>query len=129
MLLTTEINLRKVKKEKKIKPGAKRRFYRVVPDFTNMPTQEYHFYGYETENDFYQALLRLINRWQNRVGEAVEEKSRFLLLRFHDTPGGHPDEAWLPQFVLEPAIVPDCFQEEESPDASEKELNHAFGFE
>ena len=103
-------------------------FYRVLSDLRTTPIGDYMFHGYESEHEFYRAVKRLIDRWADRVGEVVSEQHNFLLLRFHDTPGGRPDEAWLPRYLLAPAPVPDYMQEDE-PDPIEQELDEAFGFD
>ena len=73
----------------------------------------------------------LVARWRDRIGEAIDERHEFLLLRFHDTPGGVPDEAWLPRLVLKSVPVPDYMLEEESSssDSINEELDKAFGFD
>ena len=107
----------------------RREVYRVLSDIRNAPTQNYHFYGYETENDFYQALCRLIARWHDRIGEAVEERNGFRRIMFHDTPGGKADEVWLPRYLLEQAEDPGYSQEHGILDETEPALNEAFGFD
>ena len=94
--------------------------YRVATDLSRAPLRDYLLYGFESERDFRGALLELLDQWGGRTGEAVSERSwmgcegeaidqrhRALRLRFHDTPGCCPDEAWLPLYMLERADVPD----------------------
>lgn len=105
-------------------------FFRVTSDvfLTEAPLSDYLLHGYESRLDFERTLRRLVLRWQNRVGERIDERHDFLLLRFHDTPGGKPDEEWLPRYLLHPADAPPCLSLQE-PDENEKELDQAFGFD
>ena len=108
-----------------------REYYRVVSDLSKAPVNDYLMNGYESRWDFHRALSRLVNRWHDRVGEAVDEKHGFLFLRFHDTPGGLPDEEWLPRYLLESVPAPDYMQQN-STDSSEEiknELDKAFEFD
>lgn len=95
-------------------------FYRVSNDMSRVPLVDYLDHGYETREDFRDAIIKLVSRWENREGECVEERifhgkegeaidqrHRQLHLRFHDTPGGSPDDAWLPLYVLDPIPIPD----------------------
>ena len=68
------------------------RYYKVVSNLTNAPVRDYLLHGYETRRDFCDALDRIVRRWRGRVGERIDERHGFYLLRFHDTPGGKPDE-------------------------------------
>jgi len=106
-------------------------FYRVLPGIEQAPLRDYLMHGYESELDFRHALRQLVNRWKRRVGECVGERNGFLLLRFHDTPGGRPDEAWLPKYLLQSAERPGYAAAEGpgSSDETEEELDRAFGFD
>lgn len=108
-----------------------RRFYRVTGSIDKAPLRDHLWHGYEEKADFRHALRQLAERWRGRVGEAVAERNGFLRLRFHDTPGGLPDEDWLPPYLLEPSPVPDYILEAERnrPDPIERELDEAFGFD
>ena len=88
-------------------------------------------HGYEYSDVFAAAVARLIDYWGGRTGENVGERNKFLLLRFHDTPGGVPDEAWLPIFLLTPTAKPDYIQDSDpsSSEAIRDELDAAFGFD
>ena len=101
----------------------KREFYIVSVDPRDAPLRDHLLHGYETRRDFYDALRALSARWRNRVGERVGERHGFLLLRFHDTPGGVPDEEWLPRYLLKPHSVSD-----DTPEPGEEASDHAFGF-
>lgn len=106
-------------------------FYRVVSDLRRAPTEDYLMHGYETEHDFYSALRRLRDLWHEREGECIDERNGFLRLRFHDTPGGHPDEAWLPLYLLDPIPVPEyaAIRDPTPDELLERELDEAFGFD
>ena len=104
-------------------------FYRVLSDLRRAPVSDYLSHGYESERDFHDALRQLVNRWHDRTGKVVAERHGFFRLRFYDTPGGKPDEAWLPSYLLEPAAVPDYLMAADSSDGLETELNRAFGFD
>ncbi len=108
-----------------------RQFYQVIHDHYDLRTSDHLEHGYEEESDYRKALRLLVERWHDRIGEAVDTRYEFRLLRFHDTPGGVPDEAWLPLLVLEPVPVPDYMREEESSssDSINEELDEAFGFD
>lgn len=95
-------------------------FYRVSDDMSRVPIRDCFYHGYTTSKDFKEAIQALVNRWKGREGECIEkrcfhgkygepfdERNCQLLLRFHDTPGGSPDEAWLPLYILEAIPVPD----------------------
>ena len=103
-------------------------FFRVARTLDGLPLADYLHHGYETRDEFRTALRRLTDRWGGRIGEYVSERNKFLLLRFPDTPGGVPDEAWLPLYMLTPCErSPYAGKPERDPD--EEELNRAFGFD
>lgn len=104
-------------------------FYSVISDLWHTPLPDPLENGYESERDFRAALRRLVDHWHGRTGECVGERNGFLLLRFHDTPGGKPDEAWLPQFLLKAAPVPDYMTDEELVDEVTEELDRIHGFD
>jgi len=103
-------------------------FFRVARNMDRAPLRDHLWWGYEEKSDFRLALRGLLDRWRCRVGECVGERHGLRLLRFHDTPGGRPDEAWLPEFLLEPAPRPDYF-DVPAPDPARRELEEAFGFD
>ena len=103
-----------------------RRFYRVVTDTWRLPLPDHLEQGYEDMEDFLRAVRRLVDRWRGREGECIGERNGHLRLRFHDTPGGVPDEAWLPPYILRPIDPP---EEEDSASSIEMELDRAFGFD
>ena len=104
------------------------RLYTVVTDLWHMRLPDHLEHGYENRSDFFAALRELSDRWQGRVGEAVGERNGFLQLRFHDTPGGRPDEAWLPVFLLRDVTddYPDVCA---AGDQRNDELDECFGFD
>lgn len=108
-----------------------REFYQVVSDYFDLYTADHLEHGYETERAYRHALRLLVERWSNRIGERIGERNEFLLLRFHDTPGGMPDEAWLPRLVLNPVTSPYPSGQEVSSSSDEinAELDRAFGFD
>lgn len=103
------------------------KFYRVITDMYHFRCPDPQEHGFESERAFRHALHRLIDRWCNRVGECIGKKYDHLLLRFHDTPGSKPDEALLPEYLLE--VVEDYDVETEEYDETEAELDKAFGFD
>jgi len=103
-------------------------FYRVLPDLRNAPLDDHLLHGYESIHDYRRALLALVRHWRDRVGEAVDERHGHLRIRFCDTPGVRPDEAWLPRFLLEPTVMPAHLRPSPADPATE-ELDHAFGFD
>ena len=66
---------------------------------------------------------------ESLVGESVGERNGFLRLRFHDTPGGLPDEAWIPRYLLLKADMPGHLVETVERDETEEELDRIFGFD
>ena len=104
-------------------------FFRVVRDDTHAPLSDHLLHGYESRQDFRAAVRLLVDRWKGRVGECVGGRHGFLLLRFHDTPGGKPDEEWLPRYLLEPAETPEYMSEQKTADETETLLDQAFGFD
>ena len=107
-----------------------RKFYQVITDLYHLRLPDHHQYGYETERDFLHALYQLRDYWKERIGECIEERYTFRLLRFHDTPGGKPDEAWLPDCLLAQVDTPDYMMESDSSDDEiEAELDRIFGFD
>lgn len=106
-----------------------KQFFVVLPDIGRAPVRDHLLHGYETRRDFEDALWRLVNLWKGRVGECVEERHGFLRLRFHDTPGGKPDEEWLPMYLLDPAEMPEYMKSGGEPSDEEKALDEAFGFD
>lgn len=119
-------------------------FYRVSDDMSRLPIKDYLDHGYETKSDFYQAASDLVERWRGREGECIEERAwhgkdgeaidqrhRALRLRFHDTPGGYPDEAWIPLYLLEPILTPEyaIHRDPTLDELIDRELDEAFGFD
>lgn len=106
-------------------------FFLVVRNVDAAPLDDYLFHGYEDRRQFVAAIRRLTERWGGRVGRSVGERNGFQLLRFTDAPGGMPEEAWLPQYLLEPSDIPEYLRQEEPDpyDAIIAELDEAFGFE
>jgi hypothetical protein len=95
-------------------------FFRVSGDESRVPIDDYFKHGYETQREFREAADALISRWRNREGECVEkrlyhglnddgidENLTILRLRFHDTPGCRPDEAWIPCYLADQIPVPE----------------------
>lgn len=103
-------------------------FYTLSAEIPRHVLRDHLMHGYESRRDFEEALRSLIRRWQGRVGECVGERHGFLLLRFHDTPGGKPDEEWIPRYLLVPAEKPEYLPEETDDNTKDEEINKAFGF-
>lgn len=83
-----------------------RRFYRVSRDPYDAPLRDFLLHGFSDRLSFLHAVRRLTERWHDRVGEKTGERNGFFLLRFHDTPGGKPDEDWIPEYLLKETDVP-----------------------
>ena len=108
----------------------KGKFYKVISNlyYVKLPDPQEH--GYEYESDFRTALNKLVKYWHGRTGECINERHGFLQLRFHDTPGGKPDEAWLPPCLLESVPKPAYLCEDsDEPDEITKELDEIHGFD
>lgn len=103
-------------------------YFQVATSLSGLPLGDYLHNGYETRDEFRTALRRLLDRWAGRIGQNVGEHNKFLLLRFPDTPGGVPDEAWLPLYMLTPCPVPPIANQIQR-DPDEEELDRAFGFD
>lgn len=93
-------------------------FFRICGDRKRIPLNDYYKHGYESLREFSEATVALINRWRNREGECIEKRLfhgldtiddslTILRLRFHDTPGCRPDEAWIPSFLAVPIPIPE----------------------
>ena len=102
-------------------------YFRVARTLEGLPLDDYLYHGYEEREDFAIALQRLLDRWAGRIGRQTGERNKFLLLSFPDTPGGKPDEAWLPLYMLTPCDEP-SFVRARRKDPYEQELDEAFGF-
>lgn len=94
-------------------------FFRVEPDISRAPLDDYTLHGYESRKEFREAIEYLIRRWGRRYGECLEERTyhapdgsvadnryKQLHLRFRDVPGCGYEEAWLPRYLLDPAATP-----------------------
>lgn len=103
-------------------------FYQVKSNIGDAPVRDYLIHGWESRREFEQALQRLVDRWSGRVGECVGERHDFFLLRFYDTPGGKPDEAWLPTYLLM-QVEPPAGTCDSPPDEQAEELDRVFGFD
>jgi hypothetical protein len=103
-------------------------YFRVADSLDGLPVNDYLNHGYENREDFCNALRRLLDRWAGRIGQRKDEHNKFLLLSFPDTPGGVPDEAWLPLYMLTPC-PPSPYAIKNKRDPIEEELDKAFGFD
>ena len=103
-------------------------YFRVASSLSGLPIDQHLQNGYETREEFVAALRRLLERWAGRIGERADERNKFLLLRFPDTPGGLPDEAWIPLYMLTPC-EPSPYANKPKREPFEEELDRAFGFE
>ena len=104
----------------------------VVMDIVRAPLDDHLLHGYETRADFRRELKLLSGRWKGRVGECVGERHGFLLLRFHDTPGGKADEEWIPRYLLEPVGDPGSGDGQEAVDDKDETdvaVDTVFGFD
>lgn len=108
-----------------------RLFFEVAHNLQRAPLCDYLQHGYETRDLFEAALEKLVQRWHDRIGEQIDKRNDFLRLRFHDTPGGLPDEAWLPRYLLTSTEMPDYLVEPEKTeyDELEEELDRIFAFD
>lgn len=104
-----------------------RQFYRVINDRWDLVLPDNLSQGYEERRDYRAAIRRLLEVWHGRLGEVIGERNGFLLLRFHDTPGGMPDEAWIPRYLLTQEEAPE--EGSDSSDGTKGELTKAFGFD
>lgn len=98
-------------------------FYGVSGDVSRAPLRDYCKHGYESQREFRAAVCELIRRWKWREGECIEKRMfhgidgvsvdnslTLLRLRFHDTPGCRPDEAWIPLYLADPVPTPSYAQ-------------------
>lgn len=106
------------------------KFYLVTTRISGIPLSEHLEHGYEDKWDFLHAVQALASRWKGRIGECVGERHDFYLLRFHDTPGGKPDEEWIPKYILQPVDRSECAGAGAvSPSEEQRELDDAFSFD
>ena len=108
---------------------AKQKYYRVSSDPYDAPLDDFLQHGYEERIMFFRGVLALVQRWHDRVGLCVGSRNGFFLLRFHDTPGGKPDEAWIPDYLLKPACMPEEASVQDPDDGMTEEIDKAFGFD
>lgn len=87
-----------------------KRLYRVVNSVYGLRLPDPMMHGYESEDEFRDAVRKLAKPWSGRIGEAVAQRNDFLLLRF-DTPGGMSEEVWLPTYILIPNDNPESVNE------------------
>lgn len=100
-------------------------YFRVCTSLEELPLADFLHHGYETRQDFADALRRLLDYWGGRIGERKDERNKFLLLSFPDTPGGVPDEAWLPLYMLTPC-EPSPYTGVQGKGSDENEIDSAF---
>lgn len=103
-------------------------FFRVATGLDDLSLADYVEHGYESLYDYRTALLRILDKWGGRTGEIADSRHDHLQLKFLDTPGGRPDRAWLPRFLLTPTEKPDYVETDER-SSGEKELDRIFGFD
>lgn len=107
-----------------------RKYYRVITNLYDTKIPDPLEYGYEYASDFRHALWQLIDVWKKRAGEAIDERNGFRLLRFHDTPGGRPDEAWIPCCLMVEEENPEyTAPEPQEVDELTAEIDSIFGFD
>lgn len=105
------------------------KFYIVTADYDRAPIKLFREHGYDSKWDFYLALRNVGEKWKGRIGECIDERHGFRKLRFHDTPGGKPDEEWIADYLMDPTEMPDWLREAMKPvDPIEQEIDEAFGF-
>lgn len=100
-------------------------FYRVRTD-TDYKTSDHLRHGYEEECDYQRSLRLLQKRFAGRVGEAIDSRHDFLLLRFSDTPDRSDTTIWLPRLLLQETPPP---RREAETDPVEAMLDEVFGFD
>ena len=105
--------------------------YRVESDPRTWVTSDHLWQGYEKEWDYYAALKKQYDMWRGRVGVCIGKKAGMVRLRFYDTPGGKPDEAWLSAFMLKPvpATERSLADAPEERGQTDRVLDEAFGFD
>ena len=89
-----------------------------------------HFYGFELEREFWDAVYKRHREWKGRVGLLIETRDVRRLVRFWNRYGGR-DDVWLYDFMLQrtaevPPYMPRPMTEEEELDAL---LYDIFGFD
>lgn len=104
------------------------KFYEVIDGIDAAPLRQYREHGYDTRDDFRDALRQIVQLWKGRVGECIGERHEFRHLRFHDTPGGRPDEAWIPDYLMRATEMPEWIRKALEPvDPIEREIEEALG--
>lgn len=104
-------------------------FYTVTTEISRHVLRDHLLHGYESRRDFEEALRSLAKKWQGRIGECIGERHGFMHLRFHDTPGGDPDEEWIPRYLLKVADRPDYLPSSPTDEDKDEDLDKAFGFD
>lgn len=105
------------------------KFYKVSNDPYCAPLRDYLEHGFESRKDYLDAVRRLVGLWHDRIGESIAERNGCYRLRFYDTPGGKPDEVWIPVYLLTEAPTPEYICKQVQIDETEQEINEAFGFD
>ena len=98
-------------------------YYRVMSVKGKIP--DYHEYGYDNENSFYEGLLRLEGLYKGRIGKCVDKRHVFVRLMFTDTPDRQPVYEWFPLFMLQMTPEPKTGKRNGNPT---EEIDTAFGF-
>ena len=105
-------------------------YFVVLSGLGRAPLADFLMHGYVSRYAFVDALRRITARWKKRIGLCVGERNGFLLLRFCDTPGGVPDEEWIPRYLLRPAepweYAPFL---EDGGGGADDGVDHVFGFD
>lgn len=100
--------------------------YRILHRLKNIP-QDPHFYGYESENDFLNAISVLHRAWKDRVGRQIDERHGFVRLRIYNQYRTYKD-VWFPKFMLERTVVSEKPEHDADSDMG-ADLDDVFGFD
>ena len=107
-------------------------YLRVIDRLPHPSEMEHdcHFYGFELETAFWDAVYKRHREWKGEVGLLVEKRDVRRLVRFWNRYGGR-DDVWLYDFMLQrtaeaPQYMPRPMTEEEELDAM---LYDIFGFD
>ncbi len=105
-------------------------YFLVASNLDDAPLDDYLLHGYEDRDLFRDALRKLLARYGGRTGQHIGERNGFLMLHFYDIPGGQPEEAWLPLYLLHPTDMPEYMAAMHEPvDEITREVEEAFGFD
>lgn len=101
-------------------------YYRIKEKLKDVP-RDYHEYGFESDNQFLNAVYARHHAYKGKVGESVCKKPARRQLRIRNIYGSYED-VWFYDFMLERTTAP-MKNDGMTRNPIEEELDNAFGFD